>query len=118
MKTDFYPDIYASCTIYMIGLIMNSMNTIRKIISNIFFQIFSLILSGGLVAYAYYARTVLKCTFMKLYIAGYIGLILSFLIFLITYNDKEADVKTSIKESISGYIFFLFFIGITLILRG
>ena len=95
----------------MISLIINSMNTIRKIISNIAFHIFSLILCGGLVAYAYYSRIVLKCSFMKLYIAGYIGLILSFLIFLVAYKDKEADTKTCIRESISGYIFFLFFMA-------
>jgi hypothetical protein len=55
---------------------------------------------------------------MALYITGYIGIIISFLIFLVAYYDKEADTKTSVMESISGYVFFLFFIGITLILRG
>ena len=114
----FLSCIRTSCTIYVIGLIIKSMDTIRKIISNIVFQVVSLILCCAGVAYAYYARTVLKCSFMKLYIAGYIGLILSFLVFLAAYNDKEADTKTSVKESISGYVFFLFFIGITLILRG
>ncbi len=102
----------------MIGLIMNFMNAVRKIISNKIFHIITLILCAGVVAYAYYARTVLKCSFMALYITGYIGIIISFLIFLNAYYEKVADTKTSVMESISGYVFFLFFIGITLILRG
>ena len=122
MKTDFcgciYPRSDASCIRHMNGLIMNAMNTVRKIISNTVFHIISLLLCGGLLAYAYYLRTVLRYSFLKLYCAGYLGLIISFVIFLIAYKDTEADAKTTVKESLSGYFYFLFFIGITMILRG
>ncbi len=94
------------------------MEALRKIISNTIFHIISLITSAGAIYGAYYMRYNLQYSFKTLYYLSYIFLILSFLIFLLTYKDENEDTKALVKESISGYFFFIVFFAITLILRG
>lgn len=94
------------------------MEALRKIISNTIFHIISLIISAGTVYYAYYLRYNLQCSFKTLYYSSYIFLILSFLVFLLTYKDKNENTKALVKESISGYFFFIVFLAITMILSG
>ncbi|MCR4789370.1 MAG: hypothetical protein K5888_12380 [Lachnospiraceae bacterium] len=94
------------------------METLRKIISNRIFHIFSLLVCVGAIAFSYYARTILKASFLTLYYGGYVALLISFLIFLCAYKHKDADTKTLVNETIPGYFFFLIFLGIVFILRG
>lgn len=94
------------------------MELLRKILSNTIYHIVSILLCAGAVYGAYYLRKVMQYSFKTIYYGGYVLLILSFLVFLITYKDKCEEKKALVKESLSGYFFFVAFFIITFILRG
>ncbi|MCR4989621.1 MAG: hypothetical protein K6A38_01990 [Lachnospiraceae bacterium] len=94
------------------------MDQIRNFLQSKLFYAFSVIICATFVCVSYYLRKNLQFSFLTLYYAGYVFLIISFLIFLCAYKHKDADVRTTIRESLMGYLYFAAFMGITLILRG
>lgn len=94
------------------------MNTIRQILANRIFQIISFIGTAGAIYYSYYERKLMHCDFNKVYNISIVLLLLSIAVIAISYFDKEADNKKLINETISGYIFFIGFIVLTVLLRG
>lgn len=94
------------------------MKLLRKILINPIYHVISGLFVAGAVYFSHYMRCTAKCSFKAIYYPNYIFLILSFLIFLITYKDECNETKVLVKESLSGYFFFIAFLLITIFLRG
>lgn len=94
------------------------MGTVHKILSNTIFHIISFVVCAGTVFGTYYLRKFRQWPFKTLYYWGFAYLVISFLIFLTTYKDKNENNKELRKESLSGFFFFASFFLMTLILRG
>lgn len=94
---------------------MKKINTILSSRIFIFISAFVGLLATG---FSYYRRRMLRMPFKGIYYLSLIMLLLSFICFLFSYRNKEAELKPLIRQSVPGYIFFLAFILITAILRG
>ena len=94
------------------------MNNIRKFISHPVFYVIAFLGTGYAIFQSNYSRRALDASFKSISYISYIFLILSFIVFLITYKDKREDTKALIRESVTGYIFFIGFMALTFILRG
>lgn len=106
------------CQFYSIIVLMNSKNTLHKILKNPICIVLSVILSGADVYLVYYFRKLLAGAYKICNMLSLFMLLFCIINVFLVYKDSEADTKHLFLENIPGIIFFIAFVACKLILRG